>query len=130
MFSEDYLKFQNYLEAGNSIFINGYLKQRYNSGEYEFKVQSITLAETIKKILTRQVQIDLHPSVVDENFLSFFERNVKEHPGKSSLRFNLISPENQTRISLLTLSEGFEMNDEMAEFLENHPALSVQVLSN
>ena len=130
LFSEDYLKFHNYLEAGNSIFINGYLKQRYNSGEYEFKVQTITLAETIKKILTKQVQIDLHPSVVDENFLSFFERNVKEHPGKSALRFNLISPENQTRISLLTLSEGFEMNDEMAEFLENHPALSVQVLSN
>ncbi|MBA2499918.1 MAG: DNA polymerase III subunit alpha [Chitinophagaceae bacterium] len=130
LFSEDYLKFHNYLEAGNSIFINGCLKQRYNSGEYEFKVQSISLAETIKKILTKQVQIDLHPSVVDEDFLSFFEQNVKDHPGKAALRFNLITPENHSRISLLTISEGFEMNDEMAEFLEKHPALSVQVLSN
>ncbi|HEY9362948.1 MAG TPA: DNA polymerase III subunit alpha, partial [Chitinophagaceae bacterium] len=130
LFSEDYMKFNTFLVPGTSVFITGHFKQRYNNAAFEFKVQSVSLAESIKKILTKQLQIDVHPAAVTENMVQFFEHNIRNHPGKSVLRFNIIEPENNNKVSLLTLSEGFEMNDEMTAFLENNPALNVQVLSN
>jgi hypothetical protein len=35
----------------------------------------------------------------------------------------------QSRITLLTMGSGFEMNDELAEFLKNTPELEVQVVT-
>ena len=46
------------------------------------------------------------------------------------LRINLAEPRNKMKISLVTMSGGFEMNEEMIQFLENKPELDVQVLTS
>ena len=38
LFSDDYVKFSNYLEAGMAIFLTGTFRQRYSKSEFEFKV--------------------------------------------------------------------------------------------
>ncbi|MGF2075297.1 OB-fold nucleic acid binding domain-containing protein, partial [Enterococcus casseliflavus] len=68
LWSEDYIKFQNYLEKGQNILINGYFRGRYNQPNvYEFKVTSMSLLETVKKMLTRSVEISLHPAAVTKD---------------------------------------------------------------
>ncbi|HRF18447.1 MAG TPA: OB-fold nucleic acid binding domain-containing protein, partial [Chitinophagaceae bacterium] len=57
LFSEDYLRLTPVLQQGTTVFITGYFKQRYNRDEFEFKVNSVSLAETMKKNLTKQVTI-------------------------------------------------------------------------
>jgi DNA polymerase-3 subunit alpha len=54
---------------------------------------------------------------------------MKNFPGKSTLKFTLTEPKNKMKISLMTMSSGFEMNDEMVNFLENKPELDVQVIT-
>ena len=49
LFSEDYLRLTPVLQQGTTVFITGYFKQRYNRDEFEFKVNSVSLAETMKK---------------------------------------------------------------------------------
>jgi DNA polymerase-3 subunit alpha len=129
LWSEDYAKFQNLLQQGSTVFITGFFRQRYNRPEFEFKVISVSLAETLKKNLTRLVQVELHPVHVTSEVLSFIEKNVKDHPGKATLKFTLTEPKNNHKISLVTMDNGFEMNDEMAEFLEQRPEFEVTVVS-
>jgi DNA polymerase-3 subunit alpha len=62
--------------------------------------------------------------------ISFFEENVKKFPGRSTLRLNLIESKENLKISLVTMDSGFEMNEEMVDFLESNPELDVQVTSN
>jgi DNA polymerase III subunit alpha len=72
--------------------------------------------------------IDVEPRFVTEEMIAFVEKNVKKNPGKSSLRINLLEPKENWKISMLSVEKGFEMNDDMAEFLLSKPELNVNVV--
>ena len=127
LWSDDYVKFCNYLETGMVIFITGCFKQRYAASLFEFKVSTITLLETMKKICTKRLNIEAHPKYVTEDVLHFFEKNIKDFPGNSTLKFCLSDQASKLKIGLYTIETGFEMNDEMAQFLQQKPELEVQV---
>ena len=127
LFSEDYLRLTPILQQGSTVLINGYFKPRYNKDEFEFKVMSVSLAETMKRNMTKAVTIEAHPQDINAAMVAFVEKNVKSHRGSSTLKFVLTEPKNKMRISLVTTGNGFEMNEEMIQFLEKSPELEVQV---
>ncbi|HEX4876219.1 MAG TPA: DNA polymerase III subunit alpha [Chitinophagaceae bacterium] len=129
LFSEDYLRLTPFLQPGSTVFITGYFKQRYNRDEFEFKVMTVSLAETMKRNLTKQVTIEVHPQDITPEIVSYLDKNIKSNPGKSGLRVTLSEPKNKMKISLVTMNSGFEMNEELIHFLENSPQLEVQVLT-
>jgi len=130
LFGEDYMKFRNYLERGKNLFLCGSFRKRFNREEFEFKVDKIMLLETIKQVLTKQVIIDVEARFVNEDMVRFVEKNVKTHPGRSGLKFQVIESKNSWKIGMYMMENGFEMNDEMAAYLTNQPELEVQVISN
>ncbi|MBG9374746.1 DNA polymerase III subunit alpha [Panacibacter sp. DH6] len=127
LWSDDYTRFQNYLNKGYNLLINGFFKQRFNSDQYEFKVSNIMLLETAKQVLTRQVEVNLTPASVTKDFVDFIDSNVKANPGKHSLRFNVYDPIDNLKITLYTLEKGFTMNEEMAGYLMTNPDVEVSV---
>lgn len=129
LFSEDYLRLSPMLVQGATAFITGYFRQRYNKEEFEFKISSVSLAETMKRNITRQLTIQAHPKDISREMVGFVEKNLKSHPGKSGLKFILNEPKNKMKISLVTTNNGFEMNEEMIKFLEASPELEVQVMT-
>jgi DNA polymerase-3 subunit alpha len=117
LWSEDYVKFQNYLSPGQILLIEGGFKERFNSGSFEFKIFKLHLLDTIKTSLTKQISLDVEPQNIDENFINFFDDNMKKYPGNTSLKFNIIDHSVQKKLPLSTLGTGFSVNDEMIEFL-------------
>ena len=129
MFGEDYVKFKDHFTPGAVVFVTGSFKTRWNkTDEFEFKISSVLLLETVKRTLTRQLVIDVEPRFVTEEMIAFVEKNVKKNPGKSSLRINLLEPKENWKISMLSVEKGFEMNDDMAEFLLSKPEFNVNVV--
>ena len=128
LWSEDYVKFQNYLEVGQKIFINGSFRTRYNqSNQFEFKIVQMSLLETVKQVQTRSIEISLHPANLNAGMIHFFEKNLKQNPGKSAFKMTFVEPVEQLAFSLLTFEKGFLMNDELVQFLDSNPELNVQV---
>lgn len=128
LWSEDYVKFQNYLEVGQKIFLNGAFRNRFNQpNAFEFKIQQMSLLEIVKQNQTRSVELSLHPSHLKTEMIDFFEKNLKANPGKSSFKLNFIEPKEKLVVSLLTFEKGFSMNDDMVSFLDQNPELGVQV---
>ena len=127
LWSDDYARYNNYLNKGYNLLINGFFKQRFNSDQYEFKVTSMSLLETAKQTLTRQVEINLTPSSVTKDFVNFIDNNVKANPGKHSLRFNVYDPLENLKVTMYTLEKGFTMNEEMAEYLMTNPDVEINV---
>ncbi len=128
LWSEDYVRYNNYLEKGMIVMIEGGFKQRYNSDQYEFRLAKIHLLDTVKTILTKQIIIDIEPQFIDEKFVGFIDQNIKSHPGKTSIKFNIFDQRNNYKVGMYSLEKGFTMNDEMAVFLNNHPTIEVGVL--
>ena len=131
LWSDDYIKFTNYLDKGKNLLITGYFKTGWKKeGEpdrYEFKITSINLLETVKQALTKSVEISMHAASVSNELIHFFNKNLKSNSGKSSLRFNIIEPTENLKISLFNSEKGFGINDDMAEYLLNNPDLEVSV---
>jgi DNA polymerase III subunit alpha len=125
LFSDDYVKFNNYLEAGMVIFLTGTFRQRYNKSEFEFKVNQISLLESLMKSCTKKVQIEADPRSISQDFIDFIAHNIHHFPGKSSLKFYI--NDTKLKFGMYTLENGFEMNDEMASYLQQNPELDVQV---
>ena len=129
LWSDDYTKYSNYLEKGKNLFITGSFRQRYNRPEFEFKVEKIILLESIKQNLTRQIVLDIEARFINEEMIEFIQGNVKRYPGRSGLKFNISESKNNHKVSMYTIDNGFEMNDEMAAFLMEKPELEVQVIT-
>ena len=87
----------------------------------------MSLLETVKQNLTRSLEINVHPASVTPDFVNFVDKNVRSFPGKSSLRFNIYEPKENLKVSLYTFEKGFQMNEEMAEFLMENPDVVVNV---
>jgi DNA polymerase-3 subunit alpha len=134
LWSDDYVKFTNYLEKGKNVLLQGFFKTGWKKeGEpdrYEFKVLSINLLETAKQNLTKQVDLNLHVGAVSSELVSFMEKNIKNNPGKAGLKINLFEPTENLNITLVSKDRGFTMNDEMASFLLSNPDIEVNVAMN
>jgi len=129
LWSEDYARYSNYLEKGKNLFLTGGFRQRFNKAEFEFRIEKMMLLESIKPILTKQVIMDVEARFINEGLVQFLERNVKKYPGKAALKFNIMESKTRAKVSLYTMGNGFEMNDEMTAFLEKTPELEIQVVS-
>lgn len=127
LFGEDYAKYSHYLEAGMVLCITGLFVQRYQTSPYEFKINSISLLETVMKSQTKKLHIDMNPQDVSEEFIEFIGDNVQKFPGKSSLKFNISDNLSRLKFSMYTMEKGFEMNDEMANYLQQKPELDIKV---
>jgi len=128
LWSEDYVKFQNYLEKGRNILLNGFFRNRYNQPNvFEFKINTMSLLETVKQQLTRSVELSMHPSALTVDMIQFLEKNTRSYPGKSTLKFNVYEPKENLRVSMFTVEKGFQMNEEMADYLMNNLDVDVKV---
>ena len=130
LWSEDYARCSNYLEKGKNLFLMGSFKpKKFDPNQFEFKIEKMMLLESIKPILTKQVIMDVEARFVNEDLVRFMEGNVKKYPGKSGLKFNIVESKSHARVSLFSMGQGFEMNDEMSAFLEKTPEVEVQVVT-
>ncbi|MEO6730924.1 MAG: DNA polymerase III subunit alpha [Ferruginibacter sp.] len=129
LWSEDYVKYKDYLEKGLIVMVEGCFKTRYNSDQYEFKLSRIHLLETVKPALTRQVIIEVQPQFVNTHFVNFVEKNIKENPGNTVLKFSIVDIRNNYKVGMYSLGAGFTMNDDMAVFLNENKDLDVTVVT-
>lgn len=127
--SEDYARYQHYFEKGMVLMLEGGFRARYNSDQYEFRVNKLHLLESVKPALTKQVMLDVTPSQVSEELILFMEQQMKQFPGSTQLRFQVTDLRTNYRATLYTLQKGVTMNDELAHYLENHPDIGVNVVT-
>jgi DNA polymerase-3 subunit alpha len=130
LFSEEYLRISPFLQQGSSVYLTGFFKQRYKQGEFEFKVQQVCLAETLKRTMTKQLNIEVHPQAISEDMIKFVEKNLRDFPGQAGLKFIVTEPKNNIRISLMTGTNNIEVNEQLIQFLQEKPELDVQVITN
>ena len=127
LFGEDYAKFTHYLEPGTVICITGSFRQRYNNSAFEFKISNICLLESVMKSNTRKLNIEINPQDISEEMIEFIDGNVQKFPGNSGLKFNICDDISKLKFAMCTMENTFEMNDEMASYLQHKPQLNVKI---
>ncbi len=127
LFGDQYIRFSNYFTQGTCIFVRGSYEKWESRNEWNFRVSEICLLETIKRAFTKQVQLTMQAGSIQPEQVEFLQKNLKKHPGKVRLKVVLVDQVEKLMVQMKTTEKGFEMNDEMAEFLELNPLIDVQV---
>lgn len=127
LFGDQFVKYAPYFEHGLCLFVQGRFEKHPYRDDWNFRVSDICLLETVKRVLTRRIQMNIAASVFQVEHLDFLAENVRKYPGKVQLKFVFHDKKDQKTVVLSTLDKGFEMNDEMAEFLLEHPELETTV---
>jgi len=70
-----------------------------------------------------------NPRVIKKETVDFLEKNLKSYPGKSGFKVIVSEPKNNWKVNLVTIDNGFEMNNDMISFLEETPEIDVHILS-
>jgi DNA polymerase-3 subunit alpha len=104
MFSNDYANFKHMFEEGNSLFITGSQRQRYNSEEMEFKVEKAEFLETIAASLVESVTIQIPVELLNEKMLNEIDRLCKERKGKHQLKVKLVDRTNLQSVGFSSLA--------------------------
>ena len=130
LWSDDYVRFSNYLEKGKNLFLTGQFKNRWGKeNEFEFKVQSVILLESIKSIMTKELTLHIKAKDLTTEIVDFLDQNFKTFKGKSKVKFIVSDPAHKIAVNMRSIEMGIEMNDELAHFLQAHPDLDVNVSS-
>jgi DNA polymerase-3 subunit alpha len=66
------------------------------------------LPETLKKQSTKQLNIQVHPEDLNKEMINFVERNLKNFPGNTALKFIVNEPKKDLKISLVSADRGLE----------------------
>jgi DNA polymerase-3 subunit alpha len=128
LFGDDFVRYNNFLQLGSAVFLCGCFKQRFAKSEFEFKVTSISVAENLKRQLTKQLQLEIDVRNVEKEIIEFLEKNIKQNPGKSTLRVIVSEPKDALKANLYTIDSGIEMNDDLVGFLDTRPEIDVVVV--
>jgi len=129
LWSEDYVKYNHYLEKGLIVMIEGAFRKRYDGQSYDFNFHKLHLLETVKSTLTKQVIIEVEPQFIKKEMVTFIHENVKANPGKTTLKFNIIDSRHKYKVGLYTLDKSITMNDDLAFYLSENKDIEVSVVT-
>jgi DNA polymerase-3 subunit alpha len=127
LFSDDYLRLSPILQPGSSVLIIGFLKQRFNRNEFEFKLSGVTLAETMMANMTKSLTIEVQPKDISDDMIRFFEKNLKSHPGKTTFKLILNDLHKKMKVNLIATSYGIQVNPELVHYLEKTHGIGLLV---
>ena len=130
LFGEVYMKYLNYFEPGTCLYITGKFEKWEKRNEWNFRVMEICLLETIKKSLTKTLELNMIPDLLKDEHVLFLEQNIRKHPGNARMKVNLYETKNHWHISMISMAKGFEMNDELSAYLLEHPYIDVNVVTS
>ena len=85
------------------------------------------LLESLMRSSTKRLKIEMAPKEVSKDLIDFMEKNIKQFPGKSTLKFSINDALSRLKFGMYSLEKGFEMNDEMANYLQGKPELDIKI---
>ena len=118
MFSESYSKFKTFFEEATSIYVEGEFKQRYNSEEFEFKVNNVRLLETIGEEKTASVTLRIPVENLSADLIDRIEKLCAAHKGKHTLRMELVDRQNKEKIPFTSMAKKVTVGNEFLAAME------------
>jgi DNA polymerase-3 subunit alpha len=129
LFSEDYLKFRNFMNIGWFLFVEGsVLKNSWGQMNIEFKIRNIDLLNEIGIKRSKGVQIRINATDITKDLIGKIEDVCQEYSGNTPLYLKL--RDERENINLELLSRRFRVNpvNDMVRKMKKAGEVDVEVV--
>lgn len=128
---ENYVKFGAYLKEGNKIMITGrYAENRYRPNVWEFDIQSVSLLEDVRKMLTKKISMMLPLHKLNQETVEFFAQNLQQNKGNTEFVFQIADLTTLQNVRFKNGPAKIELNDELIHYLQQHDYIEYSVEIN
>jgi len=128
LFSDDYIRFKEFMVNGWFLFIKGVVvTKQWGDQRPEFKINSIELLSEIREKLSKTIQVDLKPKSISLEVINQIEDILSQHPGKCSFKVNLVEENDNISVDLLSRKFMVSPSDELLNSLKDIPELECKV---
>ena len=128
LFSENFMRWKNFLEPGERLVVEGKVRNRFNSEEdVEIFIGQMSLLSSLKDAapcpFTVRVPVGLINDAMTEQLCSLF----KQHEGKYPLYIDLVDPAQKVSLKMKSRQLQVDPSNELLEKLEKIEGISVKL---
>ncbi|MEE2954072.1 MAG: DNA polymerase III subunit alpha [Bacteroidota bacterium] len=127
IFSNDYIKFQPYLQYGWALMIRGKVQKRYYDDNLEFKISSIELLSDLMDNQVRDAILQIHVQNISDKFVSNITKLVNNNRGKHGLILNVVDQEKKYEINLLSRNHKINLDKNFFEQISTMDDVKIKI---
>lgn len=112
LFSEEYLKYQNFLNNGELLYVTGSIvsKQWKDSNELIFSISNLMLLENVLPKMTNKVTLVVDYKDITRHFVDQLSTDIKSCKGQCPLMIEIIDQEDKCNVETKMSEGGIEID--------------------
>jgi len=126
-FSDDYVRFKNYMELGWFLFLSGKMKNKWNNPEeLEYKIDDIKLLTEVRDDLIKELHLKININDINSEIIDNLEKDLKNSKkGNCHLKITIVSNDNEKTLSLDMISreKKISIDDNFLKSIENNSCI-------
>ncbi len=127
LFGNDYVAFSKFCKKGLYLLVKGRVSERWNgTNEYEFKPAKMELLDELAS-KAENIIFEMPLNKVEEETINELEKLILNNQGKTTIRFNLIDPENEMRIQMFSRTKNTTLSPELKSYLQKHSFINFSI---
>ncbi|MFK7933652.1 MAG: OB-fold nucleic acid binding domain-containing protein, partial [Saprospiraceae bacterium] len=118
LFGDDYVKFKEYMEEGQVLFIRGDYKQKWSGDGFQFKPKEVTLLESVGKNMTECITLKIPIERVTDDFINNIDNVCRQHHGQHRLRMTLVDKTNRLSLTFKSHTKYVNVDNDFVQALD------------
>ena len=115
---EDYRKYESLFKLGQVLYIEGIFNQGYNSDRYFFKVMDVKLLDTVGRILTKSITLEMPVENISNELLGKMSKVFEDKKGKHRLKVLVTEKAGELKLPLISGEIKVNADSEFVDALE------------
>ncbi|WP_162341101.1 DNA polymerase III subunit alpha [Cyclobacterium salsum] len=129
LFGEDYVKFKQYFMTGWFLYLSGSVHpNKYKPGEYEFKINQMTLLNEIRGRMIKGVRVHIDLDDLSLDLMEKLEEISKKYQGEAKLYINIIDNKENITLDLMSSRYKIDPSNDLIQALEKLPEVAYKII--
>jgi DNA polymerase III subunit alpha len=120
LFKENYARFAPILQVGASVFIEGEMRTRFNSEEYELNIKEVRFLGGLSDDLTESITVMIPIEQISHQMIEDLDVICRKHKGKHKLKVQFLDATNRQTLHLFSPDKKVNANGDFILDIEKH----------
>jgi DNA polymerase-3 subunit alpha len=119
IFSDDYIKFKEFISPGWFLYLKGKVTQKsWGDQKLEYQIQDIQILGDIREKMSKRLSLFVQPDHISNDMIDKLESLAETYPGNCQLKLNLRDDVEQMEVQLLSRKYMIQPHDDLLKELE------------
>lgn len=128
LFSDDYVKFKEFMVKGWFLYAKGIVTTRWNGTDLTFKIHTMELLTEIREKMTTKVLINIEAGRISEDLIEHLDKIATQFPGKCSFNVNVMDNEEKMTVELMSRKYKVNPDNNLLEALEKLDEITYKIV--